>query len=156
MSTAPVQYFEDLSLTMTDRIILLDVDGTLAPDGAATFSPAVVEQIRKLKNNNTVYLCTNTYNQERRRALASALDVPVLDSPQRKPSRQVVRAFDDHAGKFLVIGDKFLTDWLFAKNIGAEFIKVKRRISGQERWFIKIINVVDDVAEAIYTKIFVR
>ena len=47
--------------------------------------------------------------------------------------------------ELLVIGDKFLTDGLFAKNIGAEFIKAKRKISGQESILIKLINLFDDL-----------
>jgi predicted HAD superfamily phosphohydrolase YqeG len=46
---------------------------------------------------------------------------------------------------YLVIGDKFLTDGLFAKNIGGKFIKVQRKVFGQESLLAKLVNFIDDI-----------
>jgi predicted HAD superfamily phosphohydrolase YqeG len=72
--------------------------------------------------------------------------VHYLKTGFRKPSRRILEhSTDVEMGKILVIGDKFLTDGLFAKNIGADFIKVKRLSSPCESWLLKIVYLFDDL-----------
>lgn len=144
------KYFEDLDIDFKDKIVFLDIDGTLAPDSHTNFSPAVLGQIKKIGANNTLYLCTNSRNRERNSLVEKILGVPTIASPYRKPNYRILEAVDTTRKNFTVIGDKFITDFLFAKNIGADFIKVKRLISGQEHFLIKCVYFFDDTACALY------
>ncbi|MBI5414648.1 HAD-IIIA family hydrolase [Candidatus Peregrinibacteria bacterium] len=146
----PHEYFEELNISaLKNSLILLDVDGTLAPDNEYDFSEKVQKKLRELHEHNEIFLCTNSRNRERTNQLEKILEIPVLSSKYRKPSKKILRDLDQfHNKKIVVIGDKFLTDYLFAKNIGAEFVWVKRKISGNERWWIRGYNFIDDVLSA--------
>jgi predicted HAD superfamily phosphohydrolase YqeG len=148
-----VKPFEQLDLDFFGKIVLLDIDGTLVPDGKMDFG-FVLEKIGELKKNNTVYLCTNTRRENRKAQIEKLLGVPFVSSKYKKPSRKIIKDLDKNKD-IVVAGDKFLTDFVFAKRIGADFIWAKRKLSGQERAVIKIINFVDDVLHAVY-KIFVH
>lgn len=115
-------------------VIFLDVDGTLRPDGDQEMSPEVLKKLAELKAGNEVNLTSNKGNKT------------------KKPSRRAAEGVDLKGKKAVVIGDKFLTDGLFAKNIGAEFIKVKRKISGRESFFIKLTYLIDDIVSGILWK----
>ncbi|OGF62464.1 hypothetical protein A2926_01920 [Candidatus Giovannonibacteria bacterium RIFCSPLOWO2_01_FULL_44_40] len=122
------RFFEELDMPWSGAVIFLDVDGTLRPDGENDMSPEVLRKLDELKTKNTVHLVSNQ------------------DGKAKKPSRKVADGTDIAGKKVIVIGDKFLTDGLFAKNIGAEFIKVRRKISGRESFFVKITYLMDDLA----------
>lgn len=106
----------------------MDMDGTLRPDEDLEMSSEVLNKLEELKAKNEVHLTSNKGNKI------------------KKPSRKAAEGVDLEDKKVIVIGDKFLTDGLFAKNIGAEFIKVKRKISGKEALFVKITYLIDDLA----------
>lgn len=74
----------------------------------------------------------------------------LLRSKYKKPSRRIIKELVDQERTFVVIGDKFLTDFIFAKRIGAKFMLVKRKLSGRERLYIKFINYIDDIFKHIY------
>ena len=142
--------FEDKSVHFTDKVILLDVDGTLAPDRSLQFETPTLDKIKLLAATNLVYLCTNTRSTERREMLKKVLGLPVTDSRYKKPSAKVLTALDIQKRDVVVIGDKFVTDYLLAKNIGAAFVKVQRKESGQERYFIKLLNRFDDFLSFLF------
>lgn len=127
----PNKFFEEISAPWEGAVIFLDVDGTLRPDGGEGFEQKVSEKLEGLKAKNTVYLVSNK------------------TGAAKKPGRKVADGVDLKDKQVIVIGDKFLTDGLFAKNIGAEFIKVKRKISGQEPFLVKITYLIDDFVSAI-------
>lgn len=138
-------HFEDLNFS--GRIIFLDVDGTLLPDGGLDFDPAVIRQLEKLKRDNRVFLCTNSNDRIRTGEIEKTLGLPVATYNYKKPSSKIIRGLGIEKGNknLSVIGDKILIDGLFALNIGARFIKVKRKISGQESVIIRLINLSDDI-----------
>mgnify|MGYP002813994512 CR=1 FL=1 len=75
----------------------------------------------------------------------------MADTDLRKPSKNILELVDESPFKDkLVIGDKFLTDGLFAKNIGAEFTKVARIESENDRFYIKFLYWIDDLASKIF------
>lgn len=143
-----MNYFEELNVDFENRVVLLDADGTLvADDGSLDISRPVLDKIAELKRNNTVFLCVNSYDKIRKNKLEEILRLPILNKKYRKPSRKIVSVLERSGPHhYLVIGDKFLTDGLFAKNIGGKFIKVRRKISGKESLIIKLINLADDLA----------
>ena len=130
-----------------DKIIFLDIDGTLiADDGGLEFSPGVLDKINSLKRNNRVFLCTNSNDRIKSGKIEAALGLPIATYDHKKPSSKIISKLGIGKGNrnLLVIGDKFLTDWLFAKNIGAGFLKTARKVSGKESSAIKLINFFDD------------
>ena len=123
----PNKFFEELDTPWQGAVIFLDIDGTLRPDGEKDMSPQVLIKLEGLKAQNAVRLISNK------------------GSKIKKPSRVVADGVDIDGKKVIVIGDKFLTDYLFAKNIGAEFIKVRRKLSGHESFFVKFTYWIDDL-----------
>ncbi|OHC47303.1 MAG: hypothetical protein A2X69_06185 [Rhodobacteraceae bacterium GWF1_65_7] len=115
-------------------VIFLDIDGTLRPDGDQEMDQEVLNKLAELKAKNEVHLISNKGNNI------------------KKPSREAAKGVDMAGKKVIVIGDKFLTDGLFAKNIGAEFIKIKRKVSGKEPLFVKFTYLVDDFISVILWK----
>ena len=51
------------------------------------------------------------------------------------------------SNNLIIIGDKILTDGLFARHIGATFIKVERYKSKKDRLITKIIYRLDDLCQ---------
>lgn len=138
--------FENLPLNKHGEIIFLDVDGTLiADDGGVSFTPETIKKIDELKKTSRVFLCTNSHDRIRNIKIGARLNLPIVSEQYKKPDHRILDGLDlAVADKKIVIGDKVLTDSRFAKNIGAEFIKVKRKISGKESFLVKIINLIDD------------
>jgi len=138
-------FFEDTLFNLRNRIIFVDIDGTLLPDSESVLDARVRESIYLLKKHNEVYLCTNSRNHIRNRKIEDQLDLKIINLQHKKPSKKIISSISPSNKKnFTVIGDKYLTDGLFAKNIGAEFILTKRKISGNETWKIKLFNFIDD------------
>ncbi len=138
--------FQDIDLkTIKDYLILLDIDGTLVHDSQDKLDPLVIEKVALLKEKNEIHLCSNSRNHKRNQAVASQLDLPYIQTDLRKPSKAILDLIDvDPSKKKMVIGDKLTTDGLFARNIGAEFVKVERIQTGNETPYIKLLYWVDD------------
>jgi len=131
--------------------IFLDIDGTLTDDNKVELSEATLRKIRELEANNQLYLCSNSRNHDRNRKVAELSGVKYIDTDLRKPSKKILELVGQSPFKEkLVIGDKFLTDGLFAKNIGAEFTKVARIESKNDRLYIKILYWIDDLASKLF------
>jgi len=146
-----MQSFKKLNTNgLKGYIIFLDIDGTLVDDNELELSEEALQKIRELEMNNQLYLCSNSRNHERNRKVGELTGVKYLDTDLRKPSKKILDLVD-HATfeQRLVIGDKFLTDGLFAKNIKAEFIKVARIESENDRLYIKFLYWIDDLASKI-------
>lgn len=137
--------FEDLPVDFSGKVVFLDMDGTLGSDGMAEFSGAVHGKVQELKRRNTVLLCTNTPHAARIKQNAAALGIAVLESGHKKPSKKIISGLDFNGAGLVVIGDKFLTDGLFAKNIGAHFIKVQRKVSMHNSWMTWLGYLLDDI-----------
>lgn len=139
--------FAELDINnIKNYFILLDVDGTIINDGGELLDEEHIKKIKELKQNNEVHFCSNKSGGQRLSEISGETGVSFLDNYHRKPSRKILQYIkNDRNLPLLVIGDKFLIDGLFAKNIGAKFIKVKRVISLRDSWHIKLIYLVDDV-----------
>ncbi|MBI5412861.1 GtrA family protein [Candidatus Peregrinibacteria bacterium] len=137
--------FEDVK-DIEGMTMIIDIDGTLVADNQSNVSLKTRETIESLKESNTVYLCTNSRNHKRNAEIERALNLKIVSAHHKKPSRKILKEMDikDHE-RLVIIGDKVLTDGLFAKRIGARFIMVKRKISGKEGIHIKAINYIDDL-----------
>ena len=132
-----------------DYIIFLDIDGTLAYDDRTEVSKEVLKKLETIKKDNRVYLCSNSRNHKRNRKIAEITETEYLDTDRRKPDKKITHLIKEKEGKKLVIGDKLLTDGLFAKNIGADFIQVERLKSGNERLYIRLLYFIEDLISKI-------
>lgn len=144
-----MEKFLDLNINFIGRIFLLDVDGTLVEDSGENIEAGVIKKVNELKRSNTVYLCTNSRNKRRNSVIEERLGVKIVNLNHKKPSKKILpEVLTRHDKidplKLVVIGDKYLTDGVFAKNIGAKFIKVARITNGYEKIHIKLFNIMDD------------
>lgn len=141
-------YFHELKVdSFADKTILLDIDGTIAYDGAKETNADAVETIKKMAKRNKIFLHSNCKNQKRIGEFARQLGVTPLISEYRKPNRGVFESLTDaERNSLVVIGDKWLTDGLSAKRAGARFIKVRRLVNQKESPYIKLIYALDDFA----------
>ena len=71
--------------------IILDIDGTLVPDGGQVLGEAERDQIRELIKHNNVYLCSNGGREERDKGFARLTTANWLSSTAGKPSIKVVK-----------------------------------------------------------------
>lgn len=142
--------FYDLEIDFADKTVLLDVDGTLGPDNRLNFNESTKRKIEELKAKNEVFICTNSRDNTRRELLRSSLNLPIIESSSRKPNPAILREINSDIKDYVVIGDKFLTDGLLAKQLRARFIHVRRQLSGEESLAVRTINLIDDTAWKIY------
>ena len=144
-----LHYFEDHAFECTNALVLLDVDGTVMPDGANSSSAAVVDKVREIKAlGNEVYLCSNSRRpnyEARLAAIALQLGVRVCPGRIRKPIPLVLSGLDRDGRRLVVVGDKDLTDGLLARLTGAQFIKVRRKVDAIDRPVARLTSLFDDV-----------
>ncbi|MBT4385060.1 HAD hydrolase-like protein [Candidatus Peregrinibacteria bacterium] len=147
-----MKYFHELDSTaIHDKLILLDVDGTLLADGEVELSTESLTAINALKRKNEVTLCSNKKDHVRNRAVAEQADVGYVETNIRKPNVKILDfVVNEKDLDLLVIGDKYLTDDRFARRIGAEFIKVRRK---EKKGFgiYPFFYFIDDLLARIFT-----
>jgi HAD superfamily phosphatase (TIGR01668 family) len=140
--------------SITDSIIILDIDGTLTDTRQSYIAPAIRATIEKLKEHNEVYIFSNNVDGERNLAVATDLDTPYLPSDCRKPFPGVIKALSNpHHKEVIIIGDRWLTDGWFAHNIGASFIKVTRLCTREDGIIFWIVYIADDVLDFFIKRI---
>jgi predicted HAD superfamily phosphohydrolase YqeG len=139
-------YFEDIDhASLSEKIIILDIDGTLVGDGESVPSQKVYSIVRQLASVNTVYLLSNKKLPLRNKNLAEFLQIPYLETPHRKPNPKIINYLQQRKNReIIVIGDKYSTDGIFAKKIGARFIKVKHNKGDMENLKTKFTYMFDD------------
>lgn len=138
-----------------DNLIFLDIDGTVANDGKHFINEKILEKITELSKSNEIYFCSNNNNCERFDKITLATGVACLNIPHKKPNVKILKFIkNDNSLPFLVIGDKFLTDGLFAIRIGARFVMVRRLRSKDDSFLVKVIYLFDDVVFYIVKNIW--
>ena len=103
--------------------LFVDVDGTLVRDGEFLSDELVSTTLRQLSLENSVYITSNGGHEKRDRDIASATQTTYFTSRARKPFTRFFFLFRTRE-KLVVIGDKCITDGLFALSLGASFIKM--------------------------------
>ncbi len=138
--------FEDCVTNIQGRTVLLDVDGTLLPDDANQIEDAVINAVAQLRRENTVYLVSNGRDALRVKRLARELMVDTAPAgvPAGKPFIRAARGIP-HTHPFLVIGDKFIVDGLFARFLKVPFIKVRSKRSGAERSSVRLSYMLENI-----------
>ncbi|MDP2696270.1 MAG: hypothetical protein Q8O87_03435 [bacterium] len=139
-----------------NAIILLDIDGTLVPDGGDVPVKEIVEKCHELVEHNKVYLLSNKKNHDRNEAIAGLLHATYINTPRKKPSRKVLGSLDMQGKSLIVVGDKFLTDGILAKRIGARFIKAKRIVDVRDGYINKTMYALDDLIYQLFKSVVWR
>ncbi len=141
--------FEQLPVPAVPCTVLLDVDGTLVPDRSEDLTDEVAAAVAKWNETHRVLLCSNSPNRARIQRLAGRLGCGVGNGRYRKPDRRVLQEAGNPAGPILVVGDRTLTDGIFAWRIGAAFTRTLPRRVARERLGARVAYLVDDLASAI-------
>ncbi len=146
--------FEDLDEhALSGALVILDVDGTLLPDKGDVLERHVGEKVRRLAQTTELFLFSNGH-RERTRSLAKEYGAGFIDSTHSKPSRRVIEGIARDGKRLIVIGDKSVTDGLFAANVGAEFVPVRRIRHAGDGAAIRLIYIMDDIASSTVRAVF--
>lgn len=140
------RFFEDSIGDIHNSTVLLDVDGALLPDGENELSEEVKRAVHHLGESNRVFLVSNGTDAARVERFAAELTILVAPAgvPAGKPGIRAGRGVPTDA-PLVVVGDKVLTDGLFARNLHARFVQVKSRRSGRERPSVRLSFLIDKV-----------
>ncbi len=146
MSKKNLKVFEESLSGITGYTILLDVDGTLLPDGDSELSPEVRTAVRTLKEENSIYLVTNGKDANRAQQIADVLEVPIapVGAPAGKPRLKAAKGIPTDR-PLLVIGDMLTTDGFLAHRLHARFVRVQTKHSAKRRPYLYFSHFVDDV-----------
>lgn len=133
-------------LDVRGKTIVLDLDGTLLPEGTDVVVSDVRDAVRALALENSLFLLSNGPDRARLDRIARELGVPVLPYA-RKPSTAALKSLGGVPMEtMLITGDQFLTDGLLAARSGIEFVRTPRVRSGSEGFFTRLRYGVDDAA----------
>ena len=136
-----------IDANIRNHTILLDVDGVLLADIEEELTPHMLRFVASINKHNDVWIVSNSFCRARIEIVADALNIPWIETKYKKPNSRILEHIDRDPNKpLLVIGDKYLTDGLFAKNIGARALLMKVRLTNKgDRWLIKITYWLDDL-----------
>lgn len=147
---APIEITSIDPDSLRGYLVFIDIDGTLTVDGGSKVASPIQVWVKNLASVARVHLISNRKDHHRNTRIAQMLGVFYLETGLRKPNPEI---FKQISGSFaipcIVIGDKCLTDGLFAKKIGAKFLKVRRMVGPRESIFIRFLYFIDDIAAFI-------
>lgn len=129
--------------------VVLDIDGTLVGDRSLELSGDVAEKVKQLGAVASVYFCSNAL-PDRAKDFATQLKVAYLPGKYKKPSRRAAEGLPTFNGPVIVVGDKVITDGLFASNIGAEFVLVSRFRTASESVRARVGYALDAVVRPLF------
>lgn len=147
-------WFADLTPEQfRDKIVLVDVDGTLVADEEEEVCAAEQKSLHAIKEvARAVYLVSNG-NRERTERMAQREGVFVHVSPRyKKPHPRLGDGLP--VGDYVIVGDKWLTDGLFAYALQMPFIAVRRLTSPQDALSATCMHFVDDWFVAPLMKLY--
>lgn len=138
-----------LALNLKGHTIILDIDGVVMAHAEKTVPGDIKRYIEILKESNDIYIVSNGFSSKRKAYTSNALDVPWVDSGYRKPNIRILSFIDyDKEKPLVVMGDKILTDGLFAIRINAKPLLLERRLIDTDPLVTRLTYLIDD---AIYT-----
>lgn len=140
--------FEDIPVNFKNKIVLLDIDGTIVADSLHHMKvlPDTKKKVKELTKYNTVYLCTNKRTKALLSKVEEQLGLKIINTKYKKPNLKILNDIPKSKHKsVIVIGDKMLTDGIFALLARVPFIPVKRKTDGNERLFVKFVYIADTI-----------
>ncbi len=109
------------------RVLLCDIDNTLAPYEEAVPSEEVVRWAEEMKNAGIRLVLISNNEEERVARFASPLGVEWISKmgkPLPKKARKLLDSVPASGQETMVLGDQLFTDVWLARNIGARVILV--------------------------------
>lgn len=144
------KYFHEIDAdAIKDTIVIIDIDGTVVCSSRSDASDDVHRKVRVLEANNTVYAFSNNFNGTRSRAVAKDLGISYIESPYHKPNPKIIDYIKKDKRELVMIGDKYLTDQLFARFTGGRFIHVRRYECDSDSWVSRTACLFDDAIYAL-------
>ncbi len=151
-----IQHWEEiLKRGVSGYVILLDVNGTLLPDGEREVSEKIKGYIETLKKDNEIYLLSNSRVKGRVASVGAALGIEPLKTRYRKPNPGIRKDLPQNGKPVMVVGDKLIIDGVLSLLIKAELILIKRERSVKDRWFVKFGYFCEDLLFN-FVKLFIR
>ncbi len=140
--------FVELADTITEETVVLDLDGTLVPDGGNTLSAPVAQKLISLASRSRVYVLSNN-PRGRLDALAREFKVNAIKTSARKPSLRTLAGID--IGESLaIVGDKYLTDGILALRAKAKFYHVESLRAGSDSAAVRASYGVDSTLSKLF------
>ncbi len=140
-----IRHFHELDVSqIRGAVVLLDIDGSLLPDGERQVTQETRCVVEELRRDNEVYLCTNSRDHTRNKALAEDLGLPLIGEGVRKPSRKILRELRGDR-PVVVVGDKWITDGRQALVSRGSYVRVLRHRHGRESIATRCAYALDDI-----------
>lgn len=121
--------------------VVLDLDGTLVLDGAEEVGAEESRALECLTRERAVFLVTNK-GGKRAAQIAERAGVVYIQHDSKKPDPRIARLLPG-ATERVVLGDKVLTDGLFAFLTGARFVQITPLRAETERLSTRVLYAVD-------------
>ena len=126
----PDKYFDSFDKITTDelsstgvRLVICDVDNTLAPYEMAKPDERIIKWIKSIQEANICIVLISNNKDERLSLFNEDLKLRVYknaNKPSRKAFFAAMNEFNCDVNNTLVIGDQLLTDVLAAKRVGCK------------------------------------
>ncbi len=108
--------------------VILDIDGTLAPDGAPQPDPRAKEWVQRIRDAGINAAIVSNNGRERVQPFAESMGLSFVSSalkPSLRTVEQTLRAVGSEPAHTAVIGDQLFTDVLYARRGGFLSIMVR-------------------------------
>lgn len=139
--------------TTRAKRVYLDLDGTIVADGQGELAPHEAKALSELKEGRDVYIVSNK-GLGRAPRIAEMHGIKAILSDYKKPNPQVLGSLGQPPDGAVVIGDKVLTDGIFAWRIGADFIKVDSLRAPTDDMYINVAYAIDAVVWSLCRVLF--
>lgn len=140
------KYFHQIAIErFAGMIVILDIDGTLTCSSQKIVGDHVRKKVASLQKICAVYVFSNNYNSRRSRDIARDLCVPYIEAPHKKPNKKIMHYIDRGTTPVVAIGDKYLTDALFASFAGVQHVRVRRYRCSHDSIFDRAACFFDDI-----------
>lgn len=139
--------------TLRAKRVYLDLDGTIVPDGEEELAPHEAHVLHELQQGREVYVVSNK-GLVRGPRVADAHGIKAVVSHYKKPNPRVLKSLERPSEGAVVIGDKVLTDGIFAWRIGADFIKVDSLRAPTDDFLTRVSYALDSAVWSLCRALF--
>ncbi|MBI4154131.1 YqeG family HAD IIIA-type phosphatase [Candidatus Woesearchaeota archaeon] len=144
------------------RLVLADLDNTLAKPSSTELEEDVLKKIQEIKEAGIYFAVLSNHagnkddKEKRGESISEKYSIDVLKSRHKKPAKE---AFLPHLQKYkalpeetVFIGDRVFTDILGANLLQIESVLVKPLDSSLDPWFVKLVRIFENTILALHKK----
>lgn len=146
-----MKYFKELDLQiLRDATVILDIDGTIAYDKGIRVLEEEQKKLMELKQVAKKIILISNGTHDRTLEMAGTEGVLAHLSAFKKPSRKIWQALEEEGHynpkeNVVVVGDKFVTDGLFALGARVPFIHVRSVQEEKSAFYHRVVFYIDDL-----------